>query len=409
MFLSKIICRNLGSKRKEALVAQNVAILDIGSGKITVLIGQRGINKTISIIGKGEVQYEGFYDGNWIEPESVEGVISKAIASAESNARVKIEHLYIGVPGDFTACVCNNVSASLGQKRKVTDEDLDSLDAQGFEFDSPDYTLINSQPIYYALDDERRIIQPIGLKSSKVSGLISYILAETTFVQFMDRIMQNLGISSYDYLSVLLAEVLLLFDEVDRDRYVILVDSGYITTNVVVARGDGLLAQYNFPLGGGNITAELMQFYDVTFDEAEALKRKVGLSLNVTEEDVYEVSVNKSDKKSFPAVEVNEIVRATLQRICETIEASLKRCEYDYPEYIPLHFTGGGVSYLNGANSFIAKTLNKQVEIVAPRLPQFGRPRLSSSIGMLEFALNFQPQECKKKGLIAKVLDFFKR
>lgn len=39
------------NKRKE------VAILDIGSYKITVIIAERGVNETFNIKGTGEVEY----------------------------------------------------------------------------------------------------------------------------------------------------------------------------------------------------------------------------------------------------------------------------------------------------------------------------------------------------------------
>lgn len=390
---------------EEGLVVQNVAILDFGSEKITVLIGHRGVNKTICISGKGERPYAGFSDGNWFEPEKLRDVIGQAIADAETNARVKVKQLYIGVPGEFSTSVCNKAAISFNKKKKITDEDLDALHTQGDNFTttSQDYTLINSQPIYYTLDDERRLVQPVGLSSAKIGGLISYVLAETRFIKLIDNIMKSLSIENFSYHSTLLAETLLLFDDVVRDRYVVLVDVGHITSNVVVARGDGVLAHYNFSLGGGHISGDLANYFNISFAKAEALKRKVGLSLNVGQEDVYEVSMSRAETQKFSALETNEIVKARLNAIAGTIDKCLQLCTYNYPDYIPYHITGGGLSYIQGAPNYISKVLKKQVEVVSPRLPQFDRPHLSSSIGLLDLALNIAPP--KKKGFFARLFS----
>lgn len=383
-------------------MAQDVAILDFGSSKITVLIGERGVNNTITINGIGECEYAGFSDGEWFEPDQLTYVVGHAISNAETNSRTKIRHLYIGVPGEFTTCICRDVQISLSKKRKVTEADVEALHEQGDEFKGLiDYSLINSQPIYYTLDDERRLIQPIGLSSTRLGGHISYILAENRFLHFVDKIMDEIGIESIEYVSSLLSEVLFLFDDIKRDQYVMLLDVGYITSSIVLARGDGILFQRSFSMGGGHITGDLATALGISFTLAESLKRKVVLSLNAGEEDVYEVSTREKTQ-TFPARLVNEIVSDCILRLSKTVKKCLSMCEYDYPDYIPFHLTGGGLSYLKGARDCLSKQLEKPVEIIAPPLPQFARPHLSSSLGLMDLVLN-QQAPVKKKGFFQKL------
>lgn len=383
-------------------MANDAAILDFGSSKITVLIGERGVNNTITVNGIGECEYAGFSDGEWFEPEQLTYVIGHAVSNAETNSRTKIRHLYIGVPGEFTTAVCRDVSVNFPRKKRITDADVDALHAQRDEFSSlNDYTLINVQPVYYTLDDERRLIQPVGLNSTRLGGHISYILAENKFIRFIDRIMEEIGIESVEYVSALLAETLFLFDDIKRDRYVLLLDVGYITSSIVLARGDGILFQRTFSLGGGHITGDLATALEISFTKAESLKRKVVLSLNVGEQDVYEVT-SRDDTETYPAQLVNEIVTETVGRLARTVTKCLAQCEYDYPDYIPLSLTGGGLSYIKGARDCLSKQLNKPVEIVGPPLPQFSRPHLSSSLGLMDMVLN-QQSPVRKKGFFARL------
>jgi len=391
-------------------VSQDVSVLDFGSGKITVLIGRRGLNNTIVLSGMGESEYAGFCDGEFFEPAQLSFALAHAISNAETNSRTKIKHLTIGVPGEFTTCVCSDVQLSLGKKRRILEEDIDALHEQGNAFKNhPVYTLINSQPVYYTLDDGRRLIQPAGLSSSKIGGHISYVLAENAFIDRMDALMKELGIESYAYMSSLVAEVMFLFDDVVRDRYVVFIDAGKITTSVVVARGDGILAQYNIPEGGGHITGALAMGLGISFTHAEALKHKVILNLNAGEEDVYTITTNRSDTLEFKAKDVNEIVSAYIKIIADTITKALKMCTYDYPDYVPYHLTGGGLAYIKGARDLLSKYLKKPVEIIAPNLPQSRRPHLSSSLGLLDMALRLKPIEPKASGFFKKIFSSEKK
>ena len=123
-------------------MSQEVAILDIGSSRMTVMIGRRGINNTINILGKGECEYAGYENGEFYRPEELINVVARAIEDAENDARMKIRHIFIGVPGQFSVTQCKDVTMSLNRKRKVTEEDVDELFAMGNNFADSDKFLI---------------------------------------------------------------------------------------------------------------------------------------------------------------------------------------------------------------------------------------------------------------------------
>lgn len=378
------------------MAQEDVAVLDFGSSTITVIIGRRGLNNGLEVVGKGETEYAGFCEGEFFRPEQLGQAIAKSISTAEAAAKSKISKLYIGVPGDFTVCSCKNVESNFGNKRhKITDADVKELHDQGDTFRDKAYTLINVQPIYYTVSNERRLIEPVGLLSDKLSGQISYLLAETKFINLVKGIMSTIGIEDIEFVSSVLAEALFLFDDIKRDQYVVLIDVGYITTSVAVARGDGLLSLHSFSLGGGNIAGDLANYFHIPFAEAEALKRRVTLTLAVSENDFYEVS------ERYPAAIVNEIVTARIAVIARTIRKCLDLCEYVIPESVPYSLTGGGISYIRGAKEVLADRLKKPIEIVAPRIPQMEVPLWSSSLGLLDLALNVN--EPKKQSFFAKL------
>ncbi len=382
-------------------MAQEVAILDVGSSRITAMIGRRGVNNTINIVGTGECEYPGYEDGEFYRPDELVGTVFKAISAAETDANMKIRHLYIGVPGQFSVTQCKDVTMALNKRRKVTDEDVDKLLSLGNDFDdNEEYELVNSQPVYFTLGDERKLIQPVGMTATRLSGYISYILADRKFTGLFGRIAEDLGIESVDFVSSLLAETLFLFDDVVRDRYAVLVDVGYIVTDIAVARGDGIVRQFSFSLGGGHFTKDLHEDLSIRFSLAETLKRKAVLNLEFSQEDTYDLPVGDR-VMSLSATQVNDVVIARMNKLAKTINKCLSSC--DLPPSATYCLTGGGISYIPGAVDFLSKKTDRQFEIAAPDLPQMNKPHLSSALSLMDMVLGAESAPQRKKGLFAKL------
>lgn len=381
-------------------MAQDTAILDFGSSKITVLIGERGVNGTICVKGMGVCDYAGFSEGEWLDPEHIAHAVGRAVSSAEANSGVKIEHLYVGVPGEFTSVVCKEVGIVFNKRRKVKDDDVFALMNAGDNFNPDIYEVINIQPVHYTLDNDRRLLQPVGVASAKLGGVLSYILAEASFTGFVRAILAAMGINSVEYVSSVLAEALILFDEEERDNTAVLIDIGYLTSSVAIVRGDGILSLGSFSMGGGHISGDLATALGISFTDAESLKRKVILSINAGENDIYEIS-GKDGVKTLSAQLVNEIVTHRITLMGKAVEKCLSLSEYDYPDYIPFSLTGGGICFMRGAKDVLSRQLGRNVEIVAPKLPQVNRPNLSSAWGLLDMAIN--NEEPVKKGFFARL------
>ncbi len=394
----------------------SVAIMDLGTSKITVVIGSRGINNSICVDGLGICDYMGFSGGEWIDPEHLGSAIEQTIASAESSARVKINKLYIGVPGDFLLCKVNEVSMSLGKKRRVLPGDVEGLHNQGNDyFNDPDWKVINIQPIYYTLDDDRKLIAPEGMTSTRLGGCLSYILARREFISLIDAAVYNAGVSETEYVSSPLAEALFLFDDYKRDNCVLLADVGALGTTLSLARGDGICRQYYFGWGGERITAALSEKLDIPVQVAQALKRKVVLSLDPSYtppkdepgivQTEYFVEIDNYTYPPFNVAEVNEIVEAEISVFARYVEKALKQCDYEYPDFLPLSVTGGGLLF-RGATEFLRMCLGRDVETVKPQLPLFDRPQLSSALGLMDMVLSSEGQYV---GVIGKIKRWFNR
>ncbi|MCK9574992.1 MAG: cell division FtsA domain-containing protein [Clostridia bacterium] len=386
------------------MINKEVAVLEFGSSKITVTVGSRDVNNTFNIRAKGEAPYEGFADGNFLSPENLKSSINTALTLAEKNLQTKIKNLYIGVPGEFSYSICKNGSLTFKKKTRITEKLIDSVYTVADDFSkNSDYTIISVTPVYFTLDDNRRFTNSLGLVTKQLSVNASYVLAENRFINTVNKLLSELKLEGVYYLSEPLCTALNVLDTENRERYAILIDCGFTTTTVCLIKGEGLLLLNSFSLGGGYITSDLAECLNLTFDQAESLKRKVILSLNASESDIYEAAISATSTKPISTKTTNEIVSARVEMIGKTILKCLASAEYKYPDYIPINITGGGISYIKGIKDFLSKLTGREICIVSPEDPDLSKPDYSSFVGLLDMAL--KQNEYASKGFLQNIFS----
>lgn len=367
----------------------SVAIVDIGSTSVVTMIGEHGVNNTFNISGKGEIFYAGFQNAEFLEPENLKLVIANSISNAEISSDKKVYEVYVGVPGEFCSCVTKSINLTFPKYKKITEFDVQNIFDTGNDFDTdPMFKVINKSVIYYEIDGSKRVIDPIGMKAKTVTGVVSFVLARKSFTNSLKSIFAELKIMVKGFISANLAEGLYLFDPKMRDKYSILVDVGYITTNVAIFRGNGLLFLNSFSMGGGYITADLLECLKISFAEAEKLKRKIILGWRAGPRDVYEIEGSDGHIQTYSAAACNDIVSDRIEMICDYIQKCLDNCVYALPEFLPINFTGGGFNFIKGIKSVVSNKLKRKINLVSPTYPNISSPDYSSEVGLMYLALH---------------------
>ena len=360
---------------------KQVAVIDVGSSKITALIGERGINKTFVIKGRYSYEYDGYCDGAFFDTDKLKQILFTIV---ETVKKAGIDTVYVGVPGEFTQVTVRDSQISFSKKKKIQSEDVDALFDSAFVLSSSKYTLINRSAVVYELDDFRRLANPVGATSEILKGKLSFVVCSNYFIDAVKTAIESAGIKTVEFVSTALAEALYLVDAETRDRIAMIADVGYITTTFTIIQGDGLLFQRSFSYGGGYITAAITEKFSVDFALAEKLKRKTCLSRVVSNGcDV----VDGENGVYYPADELKSTIFDSLDVLCEQISDVLESSAYKIPEYVPIMVTGGGITHIRGAKEHLSKRLGMILEVVAPKVPLMDKPTESAILSLMELAL----------------------
>lgn len=384
----------------------NIAVLEVGTSKITVLFGKSGINGNFNIAGTFETPYAGYYEGEFVEEEELNGAIKTALSKAELGLGEQINKLYVGVPSAFSASVNTPFSKTFSQKVKINEEILNSIYDENNQYkDVEDYVLITCAPVSVVFEDGRKMLNPIGQRALRVSGILNYIYSEKNFILKMNQILSNYGIAVVEYLSSPLCEAIYLLPENKRETGRIIIDCGFITTSVAIAQGNGLTLLGSFSVGGGQITSDLCQCLNIGYKEAENLKKQLTLSVIPNDNDIYQINrieyvLPVSMKKA------NEIVCSRLDMIGSLINKCLSKAENNARNQV-IYLTGGGLSYIRGAKDYLSKLLGVNVEILVPPDMNYQKPNYSEVLGLLNYAV--KKEKTSENKFIAFIKNIFKK
>lgn len=365
-----------------------VTILDFGSQKLTILVGSRDVNNSINVKGIYAEDYEGFMDGEFISPKSVPKILSSLVKEIEKICGHKVDSLTIGVPTEFCYSECTSIRKSFGKPKKISQKDVDAL-KHSVTKTFKTHTLIGTHSIYYILGDNNKVYNPVGQVASRLSACLCLIFVDNKFLNIVSKALIWMGIDKFNFVCSAYAQAMYLFDEDMRDRYVLFVDCGYITTSVALVKGGGLLELSSFSLGSGHIAGDLSTLFKIPFNSALKLLRKIVLCIKPSVSDTYDLMIDGKITQIGMNV-ANAIVESRMEMIAHGIQKCFMSWKFEFPDFIPIILTGGGISFIKGGKDFLAKILGRNVELASIPYSQLNKQNFTSSMAVLNCALNMK-------------------
>ncbi len=332
-------------------------IFDIGSSKISLLACCVKKGKTI-IITSIDKLYDGFMDGEFFSTHELPSVFKELINEMQERLSCKITSVHVGVPSEFCACVCKRVTRNFVPSKKLHDKDIEALFDGTNDFpNNKDYSVISFSPMEYDIDGVKTL-QPTSRKVANFSMDCCYILVKNDFISIIEQSLDEFKLD-IEYISTSLAQAHLCMKDINNTLSPIaIVDVGHITTSVAIAKGEGLMMLSSFSLGGGHITADLMQVGNLSFSDAELIKRKVSLTIQSKKDERYSVYAKGKTINALINI-TNEVVNARLEHIAKIINKVLEQ----NPVFndIPVYVTGDGICNFRGIKNLLEVTLNRPI------------------------------------------------
>lgn len=391
------------------MMKKATAVLDFGTSKVLVLLAEENAYQKVTITSAGMAQYDGFMNGEWNAPGDVTDAIASAIEAAENKVGAHIKEVYVGVPGEFVRVYVIESSVTLqGADPKVTSADVEKLQRQATEMlDRPTGVIIHRSPAWFKVDGGQKTLEPVDQKGSTLEGMIGFVLADQFFVNDVTERLRELNIEVKGFFSTSVGEAMQMIPFEERDHTAILVDVGYLSTEVMAVEGDALIWQKVLPVGGAHITLDLAYGLEKPFDMCEKIKRSY--TFNAPGNTQIEVQ-GEDGPQTFSGETVSMIVDARVDEMLEMIDEAIKKSGIRLGNWSNIYFTGGGLMPMSGARIYAASKLSRNVREAATKTVKLKPAQIfASGSGLLELVYNTIEMEEQDEGLFDRIKRIFRR
>lgn len=390
-----------------------IAAIDFGTSKIVTIVAQSGGISRLDIIGSGTVPYAGFSGGDWNEPDVLTDAVRDSVAAAELEANAKIREVYVGVPGDYVHVATGEAEIEL--TGPITEDEINrvqDLVADKLRVVEKGGYVLHRSPAWFSIDDGKKTMEPMGGTGARLRARVSFMIADPVFVDDAAELMGMLGITVLGFLSPMLGECLLFLSLEDRDRIAMIVDVGYLTTEVAVVEGDAVVYHAMLGSGGGFMTAALAEGIKLPMHMAEQVKRAYLFNPDEFDQDnFYSAYDNDGRRVDVQRVSVSRNMDEAMDELCDLIDKTLKNdaAQYFGPRS-QIYLTGGGIALMRGGREYLAARVGRPVKVPAQKTAKLNSPVYASALGLVSLVFDsIEQQDTGEQGLGKKIAGLFKR
>ena len=369
--------------------------LDIGTTKVTAVVGEYDEHNELTIIGVGTSESNGMRRGVVINIEATLKSVAAAVEKAEMMSGREIESVVTGIGGAHIEGInSRGVVAVSGKDREITNDDIRRvIDAAKAVVIPMDREVLHVIPQEYVVDDQGGIRDPLDMIGIRLESEVHIITGTVSSAENLLKCINRAGFRVDEIVleSLASSEAVLSADE--KDLGVLLIDLGGGTTNVLV-HVDG--APYHtdvVSIGGQQVTSDLSIMLKTPIDSAERIKKDAGccfMPLVDSDEEVIVPGVGGWPAASIPRKEMCRIIQPRMAEVFGMIRDQLEKKSLVGHLGGGIVLTGGG-ALLSGAAELAQEMFEVPARVGYP--PSFGgltkefqSPSFATAVGLVMYA-----------------------
>ncbi len=372
-----------------------LAGLDIGSTKVTVVIGTVNSENMLEIVGVGTAPNPGMRQGMVVNIEATTESIRKAREEAELMSGYKIQEAWLGVSGSHIQSFDSKGMVAIKNK-EVTNADVDRVIEAAKAVAVPhDRTVLHVIPREYKVDGHDGILDPVGMAGIRLEAAVHIVTGSTTALANNLKCLDKAGMKSAGLVLEPLAASMAVLSEDEKALGVCVVDMGGGACNLIYFVNGSVAHTSLIPVGGQHFTHDIAIGLRTPQVSAEDLKKKFGsamASIVPAEETIEVEGVGGRKARMVLRRDLVEVIEPRAEETLQLIHQDLK-----LSGLLPVLGSGvvfsGGASQLEGLLEMAEFLFDIPVRRGIPGriggLTEIIRsPQFATSVGLLLFGLS---------------------
>ncbi len=335
-----------------------IAAIDLGTSKITGVIGRKNENNVISVMA-----YETVPSNNCVRRGAIHNVeeagskVRKLIDFLEKKIGKRIGRVYVSLAGQSLFCIDVREMRQLPQSGIITDEIVKQLSVAADKY-KPDlkrkYAIADVE--YFCDDKPER--NPVGVTCSLLEADYKVIIGRPNlYTNIQKTIVEKSQLQIADLIVGPLATAAIALNDEEKELGCALIDFGAGTTTLSIYKGDILRYLVVIPFGGKTITKDISEL-NFTETDSEQYKIKFGKAKEGQETSFF--SSPFSSKPDINMEELNKVIVMRLDEITANIKEQIKQSGYKGQLGAGIIITGGA-SQLKNLDLYLEGKLEMKV------------------------------------------------
>ncbi len=369
--------------------------LDVGTTKISTIVGEIGSGEDIRIIGVGIEPARGMSKGTVVDVALATEAVRSAKRQAERTSGYEIGRAYVSVAGKHIASINSRGVTGLNPNRGVVEQDdleraIEAARAVALPHNREVLHVIARS---YTVDGRDGIRNPLGMAAYRLEVEAHIITAASSSLRNLEKCVNDAGLSVDRFVLNPLASGEAVLTEAERESGVVVIDIGGGTTDIAVFIEGTVWHTAVIEVGGNHITSDIAHVLHLPIDEAERIKVEHGNALPETVERDRIITVQPFGEEMPTQVlgyDVSQIIEARVDEIFTLVMQELKRSGYDglLPAGVVLT---GGTSMLKNIRNSASRVMHLPVRVAQPGgitglVDKLASPAHSTGVGLLRFA-----------------------
>ncbi len=254
--------------------------IDVGTHKICTIVAEAdaGPGNRLNVLGVGAVASEGVSKGMITDIVKASGAIAHSLEAAERQSGCRILSAYVSVSGNHISSQNSRGLVAVSHPDRIIGQDdvTRAIEAARALALPTGRDLLHVIPRTYTVDGQEGIRSPIGLSGFRLDVETHVVMAASNWRENLIRCVQKADVEVDDLVLSPLASADAVLTEQEKNLGVILVDIGHGTTDIALYVEGSVWHTKIIPIGGWQLTNDLVIVLNIPYEAAEALKLQYG-------------------------------------------------------------------------------------------------------------------------------------
>lgn len=364
--------------------------IDIGSSSVKTIVGEK-FHNGINVIGTGQTYTSGIKNGLIDDFDIARQAIKDTIKKASIASGVDIKDVFLKLPIIGTEVYDESNEIEFYEDTEIDGTHIESvLEGIRDKNDVPETEVINVFPIRFVVDKDNEVSDPkelIARHSLKVDAGV--IAIQKSILINMIKCVEACGVDvldvysdAYNYGSIL--------TPTEKELGACVIDIGEDLTQVAFYERGELVDAESIEMAGRDITDDIAQGLNTTYDTAEKVKHQYGHAFydSASDQDVFSVDQVDSDEHvQYTQKDLSDFIEQRVEDIFFEVFDVLQ--ELGLTKVNGGFVVTGGSANLLGVKEILQDMVSEKVRIYTPSQMGIRKPEFSSAISTISSSIAF--------------------